>query len=62
MARCAMDVAEVLDRGRRFDLGAVREELEAVTYEGVRSLAGTIMCPDRMAAALCGPKGAELPG
>jgi predicted Zn-dependent peptidase len=62
MARCAMDVAEVLDRGRRFDLGRVREELEAVTIEGVRELAETILRPDRMAAALCGPEGAELPG
>jgi hypothetical protein len=57
-----MDVAEVLDRGRRFDLVAVRAELEAVTIDGVRELAETILRPDRMAAALCGPEGTELPG
>ena len=61
MARCAMDVAEVLERDRRFDLGTVRAELEAVTVDEVRELAGSILRPDRMAAALCGPKGAELP-
>jgi len=62
MARCAMDVAEVLDRGRRFDLAAVRAELEAVTIDDVRELAESILHPDRMAAALCGPEGAGLPG
>jgi predicted Zn-dependent peptidase len=61
MARCAMDVAEVLDRGRRFDLATVRAELEAVTTNDVRELAGAILRPDRMAAALCGPDGVELP-
>lgn len=61
MARCALDVAEVLERGRRFDLGTVRAELEAVTLDDVRSLAESILRPDRMAAALCGPKGTELP-
>jgi predicted Zn-dependent peptidase len=61
-ARCAMDVAEVLDRGRRFDLATVRAELEAVTVDDVRDLAAAILRPDRMAAALCGPEGAELPG
>jgi predicted Zn-dependent peptidase len=62
MARCAMDVAEVLDRGRRFDLEHVRAELDAVTHDGVRELAESILVPDRMAAALCGPEGCELPG
>ena len=62
MARCAMDVAEVLDRDRRFDLEKVRAELEAVTLDEVRELAERILRPDRMAAALCGPEGAELPG
>jgi len=62
MARCAMDVAEVLDRGRRFDLEHVRAELDAVTIDGVRELAESILRPDRMAAALCGPEGCELPG
>lgn len=62
MARCAMDVSEVLDRGRRFELETVRGELEAVTLGDVRALADTVLRPDRMAAALCGPEGAELPG
>jgi len=62
MARCAMDVTEVLDHGRRFDLGAVRAELETVTIDDVRGLAESILRLDRMAAALCGPNGAELPG
>jgi predicted Zn-dependent peptidase len=62
MARCAMDVAEVLERGRRFDLEAVLAELEAVTIDGVRELAETILRPEGMAAALCGPEGTELPG
>jgi predicted Zn-dependent peptidase len=62
MARCAMDVAEILDRGRRFDLHAVLAELDAVTVDGVRELAESILRPERMAAALCGPEGCELPG
>jgi len=61
-ARCAMDVAEVLDRGRRFDAATVRTELENVTVDEVRALAAEILRPDRMAAALCGPEGVELPG
>jgi predicted Zn-dependent peptidase len=61
VARCAMDVAEVLDRGRRFDLETIRAELEAVTTDQIRDLAATILRPDRMAAAVCGPKGTELP-
>ena len=62
VARCAMDVAEVLDRGRRFDLDVVRSELEAVTVDEVRALAEEMLHPERMAAAVCGPEGAELPG
>jgi predicted Zn-dependent peptidase len=61
-ARCAMDVAEVLDRGRRFDLADARAELEAVSLDEVRDLARSILRPDRMAAAICGPDGVELPG
>jgi predicted Zn-dependent peptidase len=61
VARCAMDVTEVLDRGRRFDLAAVRTELEAVTIDDVRALAEEILRPDHMAAALCGPEDSELP-
>jgi predicted Zn-dependent peptidase len=60
-ARCAMDVIEVLDRGRRFDLPTVCADLESVTLDAVRDLAQSILRTDRMAAALCGPEGVELP-
>ncbi len=62
MARCALDVAEILDRGRRFGLDDLRAELDAVTIDSVRELAESILVPDRMAAAICGPEGCELPG
>ena len=62
VARCAMDVAEVLDRGRRFDLATITAELGAVTTDEVRDLARSILRPDHMAAAVCGPEGTELPG
>jgi predicted Zn-dependent peptidase len=61
-ARCGMDVSELLDRNRRFDLETVRRELEAVTVDEVRDLAARVLRPDRLAAALCGPDGVELPG
>jgi predicted Zn-dependent peptidase len=61
-ARCGMDVSELLDRGRRFDLAEVRRELEAVGVDEVRELAARVLRPDRLAAALCGPDGVELPG
>ncbi len=62
MARCAMDVTEILERGRRFDLDGVRSEIEAISVDDVRELARTILRPERLAAAMCGPEGAELPG
>ena len=62
VARCAMDVAEVLDRGRRFDLATIKTELGAVTTDQVRDLAQSILRPEHMAAAVCGPEGTELPG
>ena len=62
VARCAMDVAEVLDRGRRFDLATIKTELGSVTTGEVRDLAQSILRPEHMAAAVCGPEGTELPG
>jgi predicted Zn-dependent peptidase len=59
-ARCAMDVAEVLERGRRFDLEVTEAEIGAVTVEEVRELAADLLRPERMAAAVCGPKDLSL--
>jgi predicted Zn-dependent peptidase len=57
--RCALDVAEVLDRSRRFDPELVRQEISAVTIDGVRDLAARLLRPERMAVAICGPQGLE---
>lgn len=59
-AVCAMDVAEVLERGRRFDLETTARELGAVTAEQVRSLAARLLRRGRMAAAVCGPEGLSM--
>ena len=56
-ARCALDVGEVLDRGRRFDLEATRAELEAVTADTVADVAMQVLRLDRMASAVCSPAG-----
>jgi predicted Zn-dependent peptidase len=58
-ARCALDVAELLDRGRRFDPEQVREEITAVTVEAVRDLSSRLLRSDQMAAAVFGPSGLE---
>ena len=55
--RCAMDVAEVLDRGRRFDPARTLEAIHGVTTDQVRELAGELLRSERMAAAVCGPNG-----
>jgi len=59
-ACCAMDVAEVLERGRRFDLEVAAAEISNVTVAKVRALAETLLRPERMAAAVCGPEGLEI--
>jgi predicted Zn-dependent peptidase len=59
-ARCAMDVAELLDRRRRFDPERAREEILAVTVEQARQLAAETLRPERMAAAVCGPAGLSV--
>jgi len=59
-ARCAMDVSEVLDRNRRFDPDQARGEILEVTTAQVRDLAGELLRPEHMAAAVCGPKGLSV--
>ncbi len=56
-ARCAMDVSEVIDRGRRFDLERTRREILDVTPDHIRELAAGMLRPERMATAVCGPDG-----
>ncbi len=52
-----LDAGEVLDRGRRFDLERSLAEVRAVTPAEVVALARDILVPERMASAVCGPKG-----
>jgi predicted Zn-dependent peptidase len=59
-ARCAMDVAEVLERGRRFDPETAAAEISGVTSSDVSALADSLLRPERMAAAVCGPEGLEI--
>jgi predicted Zn-dependent peptidase len=54
---CSLDVGELLDRGRRFDTADARRELEEVSVEDVQRMAVEVLRPDRMASAVCGPKG-----
>ena len=58
--RCALDVGEVLERGRRFDPEIARRELEAVTIDDVRKMAEHVLRLDRMASAVCGPEGSAI--
>jgi predicted Zn-dependent peptidase len=57
-ARCALDVGEVLERGRRFDPEVACHELRGVTLDDVRRLASEILRPNQRASAICGPEGA----
>jgi len=54
---CSLEAAEVLERGRRFDLQTVAAEIEKVDLETVRTLAGEILRPAAMASATYGPEG-----
>jgi predicted Zn-dependent peptidase len=56
-ALCALDVAELLERGRRFDLEQAIDEVSAVTTTAVRELATSLLGPQKMAMAVCGPRG-----
>jgi len=53
---CSMDVAEVLECSRRFDLERAIGEITAVTLDDVRRLATEMLAQPR-ASALCGPEG-----
>jgi len=53
----SLDVAEVLERGRRFDIDSVVKEISSITPEQVREVAKTILKPESMATAVCGPEG-----
>jgi len=57
---CSMDVAEVLDRGRRFDPEQARAEIEAVTPDEVRRMAAELLRTQRMASAMCAPDGVSV--
>jgi predicted Zn-dependent peptidase len=59
-ARCAMDVAEILEHGRRFDFAKAAAEIEGVTTAQLREMAAELLRPERMAAAVCGPEGLEV--
>ncbi len=54
---CALDVAEFLERGRRFEPDRACREVRSVTLDEVRELAGQVLRPQRMASAVCGPEG-----
>jgi len=54
---CAMDVAEVLYKGRQFVLEQAMDELRSVQPREVRELAGQVLRRELMAVAVCGPKG-----
>jgi len=57
---CSLDVSELLQRGRPFDLDAAVAETMAVTPEGVRDLAERHLRLERMASAICGPENLAL--
>jgi predicted Zn-dependent peptidase len=56
-ALCALDVAEHLERNRRFDLDQMIEEISAVTVDNVRDLATRLVRTESMAMTVCGPQG-----
>jgi predicted Zn-dependent peptidase len=60
VAFCAMDVAETLERGRRFDPDLVAAEISTVTTAQVRELAARLLRPDNMASAIGGPEGLSV--
>ncbi len=55
-ALCTLDVAELLEHGRRFDLELARQEIEQVSTDQVRELAHQLLRPETMAFAVCGPE------
>jgi len=59
-AVCAMDVAETLDCGRRFDPEVTTAEICSVTAAQVRDMAVRVLRPDHMASAVSGPEGLSV--
>jgi predicted Zn-dependent peptidase len=59
-ARMDAHAGEYLARGRRFDAAQLRHEIAAVTLDGVRALARSVVRLDALAGAVCGPRGAML--
>jgi len=53
----SLDVAEVLERGQRFDIDSVVNEIQSITPEKVREVARMILKPETMASVVCGPEG-----
>ena len=53
---CILDVAELLERGRRFDLDLATAELMRVSTGDVKNLARRVLDPQTMAMAVCGPE------
>jgi len=54
---CMLEVAEILERGCRFDYEQAVEQVVDVTLDSVRDLAAQLLQLDRMAMATCGPEG-----
>jgi predicted Zn-dependent peptidase len=53
----SLDVAEVLERGHRFNIDSVVKEIQSITPDTVREVARMILKPETMASAVCGPEG-----
>lgn len=53
--RASLDVAEVLDHDRRFDLEMALRELQSTTPDQIRELARRVLRLDDMASVICGP-------
>jgi len=52
----SLDVSDLLQRGRPFDLEAAVKETVAVTVEEVQTLAKRVLHQETMASAMCGPE------
>lgn len=57
---CSLDVSELLQRGRPFDLDAGVAETMAVTLDEVRTVAERHLRLEGMASAICGPENVAL--
>lgn len=57
---CSLDVSELLQRGRPFELEAAVSETMAVTLDEVRAVAERHLRLEGMASAICGPENVAL--